>query len=157
MLKLYRREGESFHYHEAWSSGDKIIEHCGNVGETGTTREHRYPADLDSKIAIVAVLAHARECGFEEIEDMQTLVIEYQIDGMGNRADLLKRQSLEKRMDGTLGWTGLGHCDGGSIGSGTFEVFCFVVDFEIAKQVVIADLKDTEFADYLRIYKNDNG
>jgi hypothetical protein len=58
-------------------------------------------------------------------------------------------------MSETLGWTGLGHCDGGSIGSGTMEVCCFVVDFELAKQVVEKDLADTEFADYTRIYNED--
>ena len=41
---------------------------------------------------------------------------------------------------------------GGSIGSGTMEVCCFVVDFELAKTVIEADLKDTEFADFTRIY-----
>ncbi len=55
-------------------------------------------------------------------------------------------------MNETLGWSGLGHCDGGSIGSGTMEVCCFVVDFDIAKSVIEADLKSTEFDDYSRIY-----
>lgn len=39
-----------------------------------------------------------------------------------------------------LGWTGLGHVDGGSIGSGTMEVGCEVVDFE-----------NSEFRDYKEI------
>ena len=51
-----------------------------------------------------------------------------------------------------MGWTGLGHCDGGSIGSGAMEACCFVVDFEIAKRVVAAALSDTPFADFTRIY-----
>jgi hypothetical protein len=56
-------------------------------------------------------------------------------------------------MNETLGWTGLGHCDGGSIGSGSMEVCCLVVDAEIAKQTILSDLKDTEFSDYSRIYE----
>ncbi|OIQ72763.1 hypothetical protein GALL_456080 [mine drainage metagenome] len=32
------------------------------------------------------------------------------------------------------------------------EVCCYVVDFEIAKKVIEQDLKDTEFANYTRIY-----
>ena len=55
-------------------------------------------------------------------------------------------------MNETLGWAGLGHCDGGSIGSDTMEVCCFVVDFDIAKSVIEADLQGTEFADFTRIY-----
>jgi len=58
-------------------------------------------------------------------------------------------------MNETLGWTGLGNCDGGNIGSGTMEVCCFVVDFELAKKVIEIDLKNTEFADYTRIYNED--
>jgi hypothetical protein len=54
-------------------------------------------------------------------------------------------------MDEALGWTGLGRCDGGSIGSGTMEVCCFVVDFEIARWVISADLAGTEFAAFTRI------
>ena len=48
-------------------------------------------------------------------------------------------------MNETLGWTGLGHTDGGSIGSGSMEVGCIVVDFDVAKKVIIEDLKNTEF------------
>ena len=72
---------------------------------------------------------------------------------MGSMTDLDKRHRLEERMDQTLGWTGLGHCDGGSIGTGTMEVCCLVVDFDIAKRVIEADLKNTEFGDYTRIYR----
>ena len=52
-------------------------------------------------------------------------------------------------MDEVLGWTGLGHTDGGSIGSGTMEVGCVVVDFEIAKKVIE---EHKEFQDVLAEY-----
>ena len=71
---------------------------------------------------------------------------------MGTAEDLEKRYRLEDRMSDTLGWTGLGHCDGGSIGSGTMEVCCLVVDFKTAQLVVENDLKDTEFQNYTRIF-----
>jgi len=45
---------------------------------------------------------------------------------------------------------------GGSIGSGTMEVGCRVVDFEIAKKVIQDNLKGTEFGDYSRIHQIDN-
>jgi len=77
------------------------------------------------------------------------------VEGMGTPEDIEKRTRLQDRMDSILGWTGLGHCDGGSIGSGTMEVCCFVIDFDTAKNVITQNLKDTEFADYLRIY-NEN-
>ena len=64
-------------------------------------------------------------------------------------------QALQDRMDEKLGWTGLGMCDGGSIGSGTMEVCNFVVDFALAKSVIEQDLAGTEFANYTRIYDED--
>ena len=81
------------------------------------------------------------------------LLVEFKVDGFGNEEDLHKRHSLEDLMNETLGWTGLGHCDGGSIGSGTMEVCCFVVDFDLAQQVISERLRDTEFSDYARIYQ----
>ena len=94
------------------------------------------------------------ENGFDEIEDddLFTLLIEFNVDDMGTPEDVEKRTRLQKEMDEVLGWTGLGHCDGGSIGSGTMEVCCFVVDFDIAKKVIETKLKHTEFSDYTRIF-----
>jgi hypothetical protein len=79
------------------------------------------------------------------MEDHATLLIEYAVDGMGTGEDIDKRHALEERMGETLGWTGLGACDGGSIGSGTMEVCCFVAEFDLAKRVIKADLAVTEF------------
>ena len=62
---------------------------------------------------------------------------------------------FQSRMDETLGWTGLGFCDGGSIGSGIMEVCCFVVNFEIAKKVIENDLNGTEFSNFNRIYNEE--
>ena len=79
-------------------------------------------------------------------------MIEYEIDGGGDSDDLSKRHRLEERMNETLGWTGLGMCDGGSIGSGTMEVCCIVVDFLAAKSVIERELEGTEFSNFARIY-----
>ena len=77
------------------------------------------------------------------------------INGMGSKDDVEKRHRLEDRLNETLGWTGLGACDGGSIGSGTMETCSFVVDYELAKKVIADDLAGMEFADYTRIYDED--
>jgi hypothetical protein len=81
------------------------------------------------------------------------LEITYKIDGFGTEEDLEKRDKLQERMDDLLGWTGLGHTDGGSTGSGTMEVACVVVDFDIAKKVIEDNLRGTEFENYTRIFK----
>lgn len=93
--------------------------------------------------------------GFSEVDQTFTLMVEYSVDGFGTPEDLDKRARLQDRLNETLGWTGLGHCDGGSIGSDTMEVCNYVVDFEIAKRVIEKDLIGTEFENFTRIYDED--
>lgn len=160
MNKIYLRVDGVLHYHEAWVADGLVIEHWGVVGERGQTAEHKLATRAKAKEAqaVADTLKPALEKGYAPIadEDHAILLIEYAVDGMGTPADLKKRHALEERMNETLGWTGLGDCDGGEIGSGTMEVCCFVVDFDIAKRVIAADLKDTPFANYTRIYREES-
>lgn len=153
MLKLYRRVKGELHYHEAWAQGDTIIEHWGKLGERGQTTEHKRPMRETEEGFLQRILAKPLENGFKPLDedDSAVLLIEYTVEGHGNSDDLRKRHALEDRLNETLGWTGLGHCDGGSIGSGTMEVCCYVVDFDVAKRVIEDDLRGTEFADFSRI------
>lgn len=156
MIKLYRSGESALRYHEAWVAGESITEHWGVVGSRGEVREHPLPGNISEEDALESVLAKARASGYEplELDQHATLLIEYKVEPpTGTARDVEKRHRLQNRMDEALGWTGLGHCDGGSIGSGTMEVCCFVVDFEIAKRVISADLAGTEFADFTRIFE----
>jgi hypothetical protein len=157
VLKLYKRIDGVLHYHEAWEAGGKIIEHWGIAGERGQTAEHKLAKKANAEAAIEGVLERAVARGYVPVEDLgeATLLVEYAVDGFGSPADLKKRHALEDRLNETLGWTGLGNCDGGSIGSGTMEVCCFVADFDVARRVIEADLAGTEFADFTRIYDED--
>jgi hypothetical protein len=136
MIKLYKRmpTGET-RYHEAWTSGRTIVEHWGVVGERGETREHKRGPGLNADAALRAVLATAAADGFAEVDDPRTLIIEYRLESWGEPGDVERRGKIEDRMNELLGWTGLGHCDGGSIGSGSM------------------DLRDSPFAGYSRIYE----
>lgn len=154
MLKLYKTIGSVLHYHEAWLEEDQIVEHWGKVGDRGESKEHPLPEDFDEDEILDKVLAPAIADGFAPFddEDMKVLLVEYAVTGMGSKTDLKKRHALENRLNDLLGWTGLGNCDGGSIGSGSMEACCYVVDFNIAKAVIESDLAGTKFADYRRIY-----
>lgn len=149
MVKLYKRQADGrLAYHEAWYTDSGITEHWGMLGERGQIREH-------TGRTLEEVLAEARRQGFSKADAEHVVVIEYEVQGMGTREDLEKRHALEARMDETLGWTGLGHCDGGSIGSGMMEVTVMVVDVELAKRTIVADLAGTPFQDYRQIYVED--
>lgn len=154
VMKLYKKINRQWHYHEAWVDGETIGEHWGKVGEVGDHSKHKRDRTLSVEKNLKRVLETATSDGFAELEpnDWQSLRIEFKIDGMGDSKDLSKRQKLEKRLADTLAKTGLvGQVDGGSIGSGTMEVFCSVVSFRLAKRIVQPDLTEKMFADYSRI------
>ena len=49
--------------------------------------------------------------------------------------------AVEDVMNECLGWTGNGNCDGGDIGSGSINIFCFVVDPQIAAKSAVEWLR----------------
>ncbi|MHC4743698.1 MAG: hypothetical protein ACYS8Z_17415 [Planctomycetota bacterium] len=157
MIKLYKEVDGLIRYWETWEHDGVHIIHRGRIGETGETKELRDSHSRSASDAVDAEIEERKSEGYEEIpiERHDVLLIEYAIEDMGATADLDKLHSLEARMNETLGWTGLGHCDGCSIGSGTMEVCCMVVDFESAREVINKDLAETEFSDYSRIYREE--
>jgi hypothetical protein len=155
MLKLYKKVNQEIHYWETWDKNDKTgIVHWGIVGNHGQNKEVKSALFSNFRKQIQKEINEMTTQGFGQVDtdDHYTLLIEYKVNGMGTVEDIEKRTRLQDKMDLVLGWSGLGHCDGGSIGSGTMEVCCFVIDFEIAKRVIEENLKNTEFADYTRIF-----
>ncbi|MTH17335.1 WGR domain-containing protein [Flavobacterium sp. LC2016-01] len=159
MLKLYKLTDNQLNYWETWDKDEKTaIVHWGVVGQRGQDKEVKSGLFSNFRKTVQKEINEKLKEGYAEFDEdkLSFLEIEYKIDGFGTEQDLEKRHRLENKLDGILGWTGLGHTDGGSIGSGTMEAGCMVVDFEIAKKVIEVNLKNTEFADYSRIYKMDN-
>ena len=159
MLKLYKNTDGIISYWETWDNDEKSgTVHWGLLGQRGEDKIVKSDLFSNFRKKIQKEIDEKIKDGFGPVDedDHVRLLIEFKVDGMGTTDDLDKRTRLQSRMDETLGWTGLGHCDGGSIGSDTMEVCCFVIDFETAKKVVENDLADTEFSDYIRIF-NESG
>ncbi len=158
-MKLYQASSEGTRYWETWeeSPGHHRV-HWGELGTVGESKLVTPTFFRKAESVIQKEIDERVSEGFLPIdpEEHAILMIEYRVDGMGSSDDVEKRHRLEDRMNETLGWTGLGACDGGSIGSGSMEVCNFVVDFDLAKKVIEADLADTEFSDFARIYREDN-
>jgi hypothetical protein len=155
MLKLYKKEEDRTLYWETWTSDGIHTVHWGTLGTRGESKELKNKLFVSADKQLAKDIAQMRSIGFKEIslDDHKTIVVEYIIDGMGNSEDLDKRHHLEDGLNELLGWAGLGYCDGGSIGRGTMEVFCPVVDYQIAKSLLEAELPKSPFADYSRIYE----
>jgi hypothetical protein len=153
VLKLYKFTDSKKEYWETWNNDDgSHTVHWGELGTTGQSKEVKGSLLKKAEKIIQKEVDEMVSNGFRPIDDEYTLLIEYEVEGMGSKDDVEKRHRLEERMNETLGWAGLGHCDGGSIGSGTMEVCNYVVDFEVAKRIIENDLKGTEFQNYTRIY-----
>jgi predicted DNA-binding WGR domain protein len=158
MLKLYKQIDNQLHYWETWEKDEKAaIVHWGIVGQRGQDKEVKSGLFSTFRKTVQKEIDEKLKEGYAEFDEdkMTFLEVEYKIDGFGTDQDLDKRHRLEDYLNELLGWTGLRHVDGGSIGSGTMEAGCVVVGFEIAKKVIEKDLKNTEFGDYSRIYRID--
>jgi hypothetical protein len=147
MLKLYRANNGVTEYWEAWEdSRTKVLVHWGKLGEKGESRKVPVKSGNSSSQVIELEAKPMRAAGFKPVspERMAQVVIQYRIDGMGSERDLDKEQVIEELMNECLGWTGLGHCDGHDIGSGTLNVFCDVVDGLASEQIVIDCLRENK-------------
>lgn len=130
MIKLYKNIDKKLHYWETWDKDNKTgIVHWGEVGTQGQDKEIKSGLTENYANKIRKEMNQKVQEGYTEFdeENYAFLEIEYKIDGFGTEQDLEKRHRLEGKMNEVLGWTGLGHTDGGSIGSGTMEVGCVVV------------------------------
>lgn len=159
MIKFYKTVNNKLHYWETWDNDNQSATvHWGVVGQTGKDKTVRSGFFKSYHKKIQEEIDKRITENYTDFENMDVVYMEvvYQIEGMGTNQDLEKRHALENRLNELLGWTGLGHVDGGSIGSGTMEVGCEVVDFETAYQVIQEDLKDSEFQDFLEIKSLEN-
>jgi hypothetical protein len=154
MVKLYLREnGRITRYREAWIHGSKVVQHWGPLGQRGASLDKPRDKSLSDEQNIAKYLDPWRAEGYAEAEPTDEWILEvvYRIDAFGSKADLEKRHALQDLLNEVLGWTGLGHVDGGSSGSGTMEVVCFVVEPEVAKKVIEENLRGTDFGDFIEI------
>lgn len=150
LFKLYRCRNGGLEYFEAWTGDRGVIEHTGRCGERGQIREHS-SSDEEGQLAILRRLkSEARATGYRAIAPSRhaQLVVERALDGLTAKQALQQRHALEDFLNELTGWLGFGHCDGGSTGSGSLEVFCQVVDARVATVVIEEALAESGFGDW---------
>lgn len=149
IFKLYRRREGFLDYHEAWIGPDEVVEHWGMCGQRGEIRRHAVGAESNAFAVLRRLNGEARAKGFKPIPLTRHggLIVERPIDGFGSPDDLQRRHELQAFLDETLGWLGLGHCDGGSTGSGSMEAYCLVVDGPRALELLNRELASSAFSD----------
>ncbi|HVY49038.1 MAG TPA: hypothetical protein VHB21_24275 [Minicystis sp.] len=74
-------------------------------------------------------------------------MVQVRVPSWGDVDDLELRYAIEDEVGARLGDAGLGHCDGGDIGSGTVNAFFYVTDVGPAVATMIAAVRALGLAD----------
>jgi hypothetical protein len=143
MLKLYKRGRTGVRYWEAWKTPLMVVVHEGRLGKRGKTR-CLLPTGRQRPERLIAEAAKKpRAKGYAEVslEEHSQIVVQYRLKTWGSPEDLNKAHKVEDLFNECLGWTGNGRCDGNDIGSGTMNVFSYVIDAELAVETMVAALR----------------
>ena len=159
MKKLYQTIEGTIHYKEAWVADGKTTLHWGKVGDHGESESVSIPIGESETEAVERVLSEAVAEGYRGIplDKHYQLVVQKQIDGQfGDEISLKWRHDTEEFINEDLGWAGCGFCDGGDIGAGKMNVFCYVVDPQIACETILIDLDepDERYAESVIAYRD---
>lgn len=80
-------------------------------------------------------------------DELYPVVIQYRIEGHGTTQDHDRRVKIETLLEEFLGEADLGYLDGGDIGSGTANVFCFLKPGRKGTEAVIQTLRKNGYLD----------
>lgn len=155
MIRAYKEVNDDLLYFHIWETDETNAVFYQGVMGNGGEIEHVSAKTSDALTDIInKKVDELNDTGWSGIDDDEydVLIIEYKIGEEASEEDLKKQQAVQDKMNEVLGWTGVGWCDGGSIGSGTMEICCFVFDYQLAYDIINEDLNETEFADFSRIY-----
>ncbi|PEC10045.1 hypothetical protein CN639_28805 [Bacillus toyonensis] len=131
-----------------------LIVHYGCVGDTGEMYEIKVPLSQCAEIEMKKLADGYKELDEEELKEF---VLQYVYKDDQLEDALEKRQEIQEIMDEALGWTGNGYCDGGDIGSGTINIYTFVVDINKVLQTTINELENHHLLDGVKIaYMSDD-
>lgn len=142
MLKLYKKEGSSLQYWEAWVHEGTLTVHWGTVGQVGEEKSQPVPPEEDPDMAIAEAAGPLVDAGYDEPDPdtLATLVVQYAVEGKGTGHDLEKRMAVEELLTDALGWTGNGEVEGGELREGQLRVHCRVMDPDAGVRTVVEAL-----------------
>lgn len=156
LFKLYRNEQGQLLYREAWiDDSNTVSDHRGQCGAQGTVQTHAFSNPSDARTFYNGLKADGQTAGYSIIPETAHDQIIVDLPGDMSVALTERRHALEALIDETLGWTGLGHCDGGEIGDGKASVFSLVVDYDAAATVLREALARSPFSDFSAIRRGD--
>ncbi|WP_224246273.1 hypothetical protein [Hyalangium gracile] len=144
MLRLYKKEGDTLRYWEAWVDEAGLSVHWGAVGEMGEHKTTPVPPDEDPDMAIAQAAEPLVDQGYDEPEpdSLIPLVVQYTLEGKGTGHDFEKRNAVEELLTDILGWTGNGEVEGAETQAGRMNIFCRVMDPQVAMRTLVEALEE---------------
>ncbi|WP_017381918.1 hypothetical protein [Paenisporosarcina sp. TG-14] len=153
MIKLIKKVDNELIYWEAWKDGKTVTVHFGVVGDIGGTEEVKLKL-FEKAEKVIGILAKEKlDEGYEHLdeEELIELVVQYRYEEDQMEEAHERRQLVEELMNDCLGWTGNGSSDGGDIGSGSTNVFNYVIDVQRALKTTIEELSNNQLLDNVKI------
>tara|TARA_A100000171_G_C2139965_1_gene154264 strand:+ start:8602 stop:9078 length:477 start_codon:yes stop_codon:yes gene_type:complete len=129
--------------------------HFGRVGQEGTKRFLKSGSGGYHQEKINKQIKFVLDQGYSKLirKDYQILVIEYEVEKKGAPLDYqAARYQLEFLLKEILKRYGLGCFDENNSGSEFTRFYCYVVDFELAKEIIDQALKKMNFKSFSKIY-----
>jgi len=149
LYKLASYQDGQLLYWETWHGDKSLIIHEGIVGHPGKTYERNLFRTKKYESVMKALVKEKQEEGYELVDDDELIgfVVQYPYEEGNEQEALNKRDKVEGILNEHLGWTENGHADGGKIGRGTTNIFCYVLNPEVAVKTVLKKLQEKKQAD----------
>jgi hypothetical protein len=80
-------------------------------------------------------------------DELYPVVIQYRLEGQGTMQDYDRRVKIETFLEQFLSKADLGYLDGGDIGSGTANIFCYLKPGRKGTEAVIQTLRKNGYLD----------
>lgn len=155
MIKLIKKVDDELVYWEAWKDDKTVTVHFGVVGDIGGTEELKLKLFENAQKTIEKLAEEKLDEGYEHLdeEELIELVVQYRYEENQKEEAHERRQLVEKLMNDCLGWTGNGSSDGRDIGSGSTNVFNYVIDVQRALKTTIEELSNNnnQLLDHVKI------
>ncbi|MGM0885286.1 MAG: hypothetical protein ACQEXQ_30120 [Bacillota bacterium] len=148
MIKMIKEFNQILNYWEIWynESDKEFIIHYGEVGDEGKSQEIGAKGIRNKEKYMKEKALEQEMNGYSYLDEDNLLEVVLQYDCSENvEEDLEKRYEIEDLLNNSLGWTGNGNCDGGDYGSGTMNIFCFVVKQDEAIHTIVNTLNEHNY------------
>ncbi|MFE0508054.1 WGR domain-containing protein [Peribacillus butanolivorans] len=153
MIKLIKKDDNKLLYWEVWEDKKTLTIHYGSVGDTGETEEMKISLFKKAEKVMETLAEEKLNEGYEHLDEdeLTELVVQHSYEENQMQEALERRHMVEDLMNECLGWTGNGFSDGGDIGSGTANVFNYVIDVEEALKAIIEELSNNNLLENVKI------